>query len=107
LATAIFLAFRQHRQLTPSAWEPLAKLAGRVLQPRFLTQTIQPNSPNGNLWNEIKPWLVKRRSENGTAQLEVNFILTGFPELWQQYNWQDALARFKDDLKLFGVKDAD
>lgn len=105
LATAIFLAFRTHRALTPAAWEPLVKLAARVLLPRTGSLNAAPNSPNGTLWAEIKPWALKRRQESDIGLLEVNFILGGFPELWQQYNWQEALAKFRDDLKLFGVQE--
>lgn len=105
LATAIFLAFREHRALTPAAWEPLIKLAARVLLPRTGNLNAAPNSPNGTLWAEIKPWALKRRQEGGIGQIEVNFVLGGFPELWQQYNWQEALGKFRDDLKMFAIKE--
>jgi MoxR-like ATPase len=107
LGTAIFLAFRKHRALTPAAWEPLAKLAGRVLQPRQTEYNVAANSPDMNLWNEIKPWVLTRRHSGGVGHLEVNYILSGFPEMWRQYNWQTALTRFQDDLKLFGVSEVD
>jgi MoxR-like ATPase len=105
LATAIFLAFRGHRALTPAAWDPLVKLSARVLLPRTGSMNAAPNSPNGTLWAEIKPWALKRRQEGEIGQLEVNYVLGGFPELWQQYNWQESLDKFRNDLKLFGIKE--
>ncbi len=105
LATAIFLTFRGHRALTPAAWEPLVKLSARVLLPRTGSLNAAPNSPNGTLWAEIKTWVLRRRQEGEIGQLEVNYVLGGFPELWQQYNWQESLDKFRHDLKMFGIKE--
>jgi len=105
LATVMFLRFRNSRQLTAAAWEPLAKLAGRALLPRVRSLTLANNAPDMTLWNEIKPWLLNRRTEGTMAQLEVNYVLGGYPELWRQHNWQEALNQFVQDLDLFGIKE--
>lgn len=104
LATAMFLAFRSNRHLTPAAWEPLAKLAGRVLLPRARSNTLPPNAPDMTLWNEIKPWVLNRRAAGGTGILEANYVLGGFPELWRQHNWREAVAQFVQDLNLFNIQ---
>lgn len=103
LATAMFLHFRTSHHLTPAAWEPLAKLSGRVLLPRQRTTTLVGTAPDMKLYNEIKPFALKRRTEGKMAELEVNFVLGGYPELWRQHNWKDALNQFREDLKQFGV----
>lgn len=105
LATAMFLHFRPRHHLNAAAWEPLVKLAGRVLLPRIRDEAMGTNSPNMQIWNEIKPWALKRRQEGPLAQLEVNYILGGFPDLWQQHNWKEALAQFVEDLAFFGVEE--
>lgn len=103
LATALFLHFRKIRCLTPAAWEPLAKLAGRVLLPRQRTSSLVGTAPDMNLYNEIRPFAQKRRTEGKIGELEVNFVLGGYPELWRTHNWKDALNQFREDLKTFGV----
>ena len=105
LATALFLHFRNDRHLTPAAWEPLAKLAGRVLLPRQRTSSLVGTAPDMVLYNEIKPFAQKRRTEGKLGELEVNFVLGGYPEMWRAPNqkWQDALNQFREDLKMFGV----
>jgi MoxR-like ATPase len=103
LATAMFLHFRKSRHLNPAAWEPLAKLAGRVLLPRQRTSNLVGTAPDMNLYNDIKPFAQKRRTEGKLGELEVNFVLGCYPELWRQNNWRDALNKFREDLKLFGV----
>lgn len=104
LATALYLRFHAFRQLTPAAWEPLAKLAGRVLLPRHASLSLQNNSPDMQLWNEIKPWVLEQRKNSGLSQLVVNYVLGGFPELWRQNDWQDAVQQFVDDLQLFEIE---
>lgn len=103
VATAMFLAFRETRHLTPAAWEPLAKLAGQVLLPRQRTATLAPNAPDVSLWNEIKPLILKQRGRSDLADLQMNYLLGGFPEMWRNHDWQDALKQFTQDLKFFGV----
>jgi MoxR-like ATPase len=103
LATALYLHFRTSRHLTPAAWEPLAKLAGRVMLPRQRTSSLVGTAPDMNVYNEIKPFAMKRRTEGKLGELEVNYVLGGYPELWRQLNWKDALNQFREDLKLFGI----
>lgn len=106
LAVAIYLAFHEHRRLTPAAWEPLIKLSTPVLRPRLGSLAVSNNNdPDLAIWNEIRPWAIKRRSQGRMGKLEVNFVLGGFPEMWRQYDWKESLAQFTQDLKLFGVKD--
>ncbi len=103
LATAMFLAFRCRRNLTPAAWEPLVKYAGRVLEPRVASASI--GAADMNIWNEIKEWAKEHQGQGELARVEVNYILSGFPGLWRNHNWKDALKRFSEDLELFGVKE--
>lgn len=105
LATALYLRFHTYRQLTPAAWEPLTRLAGRVLLPRNGTSNLQANSPDKQMWDEIKPWVLEQRKKTGLPQLVVNYVLGGFPELWRQHDWQDAVQQFVDDLQLFGIEE--
>jgi MoxR-like ATPase len=105
IATALFLRFHKHRQLTPAAWEPLAKLAGRVLFPRVASLQVAPNTPDFSIWAEIKAWAMEQRKQTGLPQLMVNYVLGGFPELWRQHNWQEAVKQFAEDLKLFAVEE--
>jgi hypothetical protein len=106
LATAMFLAFRETRHLNSAAWEPLAKLAGQVLLPRQRTLTVSANAPDVQLWNEIEPFVLKYRGQGGLADLRVNYLLGGFPEMWRNHDWKDALGQFTEDLKFFGVTGA-
>ena len=103
LATAMFLHFRTSHHLTPAASEPLAKLAGRVMLPRQRTSSLVGTAPDMNLYNDIKPFAMKRRTESKLGELEINYVLGGFPELWRLINWKDALNQFREDLKLFGI----
>ncbi|MCB9451568.1 MAG: AAA family ATPase [Anaerolineaceae bacterium] len=103
IATALFLAFRMTHSLSPSAWEPLAQLAGRILHPRPMNFTVGPGVDTNN-WKAIKGWLSEHEPQKGEqALLERNFVLAGYPELWRKENWHEALNRFQQDLALFGV----
>lgn len=103
LGTAIFLAYRARRELTPAAWEPLARLAARVLEPRGMSGLVRPGS-DATLWQEIREWLGSAdRDTSPVGQLERNYILAGFPELWRRENWKEALERFQGNLTLFGA----
>lgn len=105
LGTAMFLAYRARRDLTPAAWEPLAQLAARVLEPRGMTGLVRPGS-DATLWQEIRDWLGSAdRDTSPLGQLERNYILAGFPELWRRENWKEALERFRGDLSLFDVRE--
>lgn len=106
LATTIFLAFQERRDLTSAAWEPLAQLAARVLEPRVMSANVQPG-PGQEVWQEINNWLTTLDDKPDTrARLERNFVLSGYPELWANENWEDALKRFRMDLSYFGIKEA-
>jgi MoxR-like ATPase len=105
LATAMFLCFRTRRNLAPSAWEPLAQFAARVFEPRQVAMNIQNNSPDMNLWNDIRAWLFERHNRETTqGWLDRNFVLAGYPDLWRRYDWREALEAFRADLQLFGVE---
>jgi MoxR-like ATPase len=104
LGIAMFLSFRARRNLAPSAWEPLAQYAARVLEPRQVGMNIQNNSQDMNLWNEIRQYLYERHNrDNAQGWLERNFVLAGFPDMWRRYMWGEALENFRADLQTFGV----
>lgn len=103
LATAMFLAFRAERNLTPSAWEPLITLASKVLEPRLVEQTINAGFAT-NTWQAITRWLDEQPASNSwLEELSQNYVLAGFPDLWKSHKWQDALETFHKDLELFGL----
>ncbi len=106
LATVMFLAFRDKRDLNASAWEPLAQLAMRVLEPRMLTLTLRPGAMT-DTWNEVNQWLSIDEPLSRWLRLERNFVLSGFPDLWQRYDWKDALEQFRADLNLFRIEDTE
>ncbi len=105
LATAIFLAFRNRRNLDPSAYEPLAQLAYHVLEPRLGFTTLSQNAPEQNIWTQITNWINQQqyREDTWMFRLERNFVLQGFPALWRNHDWNQALQQFKNDLILFGI----
>lgn len=106
LATAIFLAYRERRNLTSAAWEPLSQLAGRVLEPRVMSTAIQAG-PGQEAWQEINTWLNTLDDKpHMRTRLERNYVLSGYPDFWLNENWEDALKRFRSDLNQFGIKDA-
>lgn len=104
LAVAMYLAFRTCRKLTPAAWEPVSKLASRVLQPRRMTLFNTNNQTDMTNWNTIRQWVIERRGDQtGIASLEANFVLGGFPELWRTADWNEGLRQFQNDLISFGI----
>jgi len=106
LATSIFLAFRNQYDLNPSAWEPLANLASQVLLPQRGEQYVQPNSSEQTLWNQIQGHVLLTRQNNSKmATLETNFLLAGFPSMWQVFDWKESLKTFANNLATFGVKE--
>ncbi|MBE2270864.1 MAG: MoxR family ATPase [Anaerolinea sp.] len=106
LATAIFVAFQQRRDLSASAWEPLAQIATKVLEPRAMSSPLRPG-PMTDIWNEINHWLPALEDcTELKLRLERNYVLCGFPELWLRYDWKDALEQFRADLKLFNIDEA-
>lgn len=106
LGTAIFLAYRDRRELTSAAWEPLAQLAARVLEPRPMSASVRPGS-DVTVWQEIKEWLAAPddSANNFLSRLMRNYVLCGFPELWRRENWREALDRFVADLELFSIRE--
>ncbi len=103
LGTAMFLSYRERRELSPAAWEPLAQLAAKVTEPRALAAALRPGSDMA-IWQEIKDWVVSQEQEEGLMpRLERNFVLCGFPELWRRDNWKEALERFRVDMALFTI----
>ncbi|MEQ8677893.1 MAG: MoxR family ATPase [Aggregatilineales bacterium] len=107
LATAIFLTFKDRHSLTPSAWEPLAKLAREVLEPRQMTTSITPGYLT-NTWNEITDWCNSRSiKDNRYEKMIQNFVLCGFPDRWKNYKWQDVVEQFRTDLAQFGIKEGE
>ncbi len=107
LATAIFLAFKEKHALTPAAWEPLAKLAREVLEPRLMKTSVTPGYLT-NTWKEITDWCNSRPiKDNRYEKLSQNFVLSGFPNRWKNYKWQDALEQFQTDLAQFGIKEGE
>jgi MoxR-like ATPase len=104
LATVVFLAFRERRALTPAAWEPLAELSRRVLEPREQGEGVAPD-PLLEAWREINQRLALKRGKNAiTRRIERNFLLGGFPDLWRDTDWRAALDQFRADLELFEVE---
>lgn len=104
LATAMFLAFCRERQLTPSALEFLVKLSHDVFCPRVVSVNAQLNSPDRNTWNTICAWVEEERQSGKIDLLQIKFVLAGFPHLWRQISWKEALNHFCAYLDLFGVK---
>jgi MoxR-like ATPase len=107
LATAMFLAFRERRDLDPSAYEPLAQLAYHVLEPRLLFPSVAANSGDARTWREITEWITeyKGREDSAMYRLYRNFVLNGFPNMWRDVNWKEALTAFAQDLTLFGIEE--
>lgn len=105
VATAMFLAFRHRRNLAPSAWEPLAQLASRVLEPRSLSASVRPGTTT-DTWQDISDWLTTLDLQRSMLnRLERNFVLAGFPDLWARLDWRESLERFRSDLILFGYEE--
>ncbi len=104
LAVAMYLSFRNRRKLTPAAWEPITKLITRVMQPRRMSLFNTSNKTDMDNWNNIKQWAVERRAdEDALANLEVNYILGCFPDMWRSADWNKSLEQFQEDLATFGV----
>jgi MoxR-like ATPase len=105
LAVVLYLSFRNRRDLVPAAWEPIIKLANRVLQPRPVKATIPPGFVT-NTWKEIRGWMDKRPKDTDVLEnIRQNYVLAGFPELWKSHKWQEALEQFEKDLDIFNVKE--
>ena len=107
LATAMFLAFKDRRNLDASAFEPLAQLASHILAPRKLNRTEGLDSNEAKVWKGIEEWINNQynRQDSMIFRLERNFLLYGYPRFWLTTSWGDAIKTFREDLKLFGVED--
>ena len=107
LGTAMFLRFRETRNLPVSAWEPLARLANRVLVPRTMTAGVKPG-PDLDRWREITRAMAVEgeEGERPLGVLERNFLQQGYPGLWDGADWTAAVQRFRADLDLFEVAEA-
>ncbi|MBD3869596.1 MAG: hypothetical protein IFK94_15860, partial [Acidobacteria bacterium] len=107
LGTAMFLRFRDKRNLPVSAWEPLARLANRVLVPRTMTAGVRPGQ-------EMESWMEITRAmavegedgERPLGLLERNFLQQGYPGLWDSTDWISSVQQFRADLDLFEVVEA-
>ncbi len=102
LATAAFLSFRDSAALTPPAWESLAQLARRVLEPHQRSEGVAPG-PDLERWRELQSAFARGDAAGIRSPLERSFLLAGFPDLWRRIDWRDAHARFRADLALLGV----
>ncbi len=107
LATAMFLAFGTRRNLDPSAYEPLAQLSVHVMQPRGISANVVNPSQEATNLDEILQWVDMQhgRANSMIFRLERNFLHFGWPNLWRNEKWQDALKQFREDLHLFGIKE--
>jgi hypothetical protein len=104
LATAMFLKYKNERDLDPSAFEPLAQLSYHVLEPRIIKYNLQGGTPEADTWDEIKAWFDEQteRVKSSLFRLQRNYLLYGFPEFWRKQSWREALNQFTEDLKVFG-----
>jgi MoxR-like ATPase len=101
LSAIIFLKYRSVRDLKPSTWEQLTRSARRILEPNTFHAQLPPGA-DLQKWIEINSWSAGQPN-TPRARLERNYILSGFPDLWRQYNWKDALRQFNTDLDLFNL----
>ena len=102
IATACFLAFRD-RDLDPSAFAPLARLAAPVLAPGPRTASLVAG-PRVTAWREIGAHLATRGKGSRLGEIERGFLLAGFPDLWATEDWREALRQFQADLETLGVR---
>lgn len=99
LAVALFLAYRQTRNLSPAAWEPLVNLSARVLEPRALMSLARPGTDMATS-QEIRDWSLTL-DDSLHSRLERNFVLCGYPDWWRRESWKEALDRLRADLAAF------
>jgi len=108
LAVGVFYRFGQTRDLDPSAFEPIAQLAYHLNEPRLIKHTLQPDTPEMTLWEDILKWIEEQgeRVNSPLFWLQRNFLLYGFPAFWIKTDWRTALNGFTQDLAIFGITDA-
>jgi len=92
-AMTMFLAFSETRDLTPAAWEPLARLASRVLEPRWVSDRVAPGA-DLECWRKISAYLACLPEGDPATPLVRNYLVGGFPDLWRATDWQAAVTRF-------------
>lgn len=102
LATAVFLRFSDRRNLWPAAWETLARYARRVLEPGERSTEVAAGSQGLERWQEITRHLASQ-DPSPTSGLERNYLMAGFPDLWVQTDWKEALLQFRHDLETFEI----
>lgn len=100
VGTALFLAYRERRDLTPAAWEPLGQLARRVIEPRAGGARV-PTGPELERWREINAFIADGEAHGTLGLLERNYLLAGFPDLWRATDWRGALKAFRTDMASF------
>ena len=77
------------------------QLSRRVLEPR----SHHGRDPAGSAARRMAPHHpAPLLTRNGVSTLERNFVLGGFPDLWEHCNWKTALGWFRDDLARFGTE---
>jgi len=84
----------------PSIFAASSSSRGILVEAWFITQ-INPGSPLDE-WRVLTRHLSSPRNEVST--LERNFVLGGYPDLWERCDWKTALGWFRDDLARFGVE---
>jgi MoxR-like ATPase len=100
LATAMTLGLRGRRRLSPAAWEALARLARRVLEPALREDKLAPG-PLLECWRKLQAYLAAADPERPGAELERSFLVGGFPDLWRSTPWREALEQLQADLARF------
>jgi len=102
LGTALFLGFRERRDLTAAAWEPLGRLARRVIEPHAGGTSVA-TGPQLERWREINAQLAGGERDGTVSTVERNYLLAGFPDLWTRNgaDWHEALYLFRADLAAF------
>ena len=103
LGVSIFLRFRDQRNLPPAAWELLAELAARVLEPRRCAVNLTHSGGTPH-WQAISQWMASWEDpDTPQARLERSYLLCGFPEIWNRCDWRTSLEQFRIDLQLLEV----
>jgi MoxR-like ATPase len=103
LATTSFLGLRSRRALEPSAFEALAHVARRALEPAEREERVSMGR-DLETWREINRWLSGQSVNAPMTTLKRNFLHAGFPELWRDVPWREAVKEFQWDLETFGVE---
>lgn len=100
LSATLLLTFRDTCDLTPAAWESALQFGRRVLEPRSVAASVT-QGPKLELWREINAWLAASDLPQHQLKLAGNFLLGGFPDLWERSDWQAEVAGFLGQLAGF------